>query len=264
MKISVSTKNLVDGLRKVINVVGPRSTLPVLNNVLLTSKEERLALSTTDLEVSITTSIEATVEEEGETTIPAKKFNQIVSSLHDGLVNIETDPTMTTRVTSGNASFKIMGLDPSEFPQQTRPEGEHPIVLNKLEFSKTLRKIGYSASTDQTRLVLNGILLSIKDNSLTAVATDGRRLALVEKNLDTPPALIETEVILPTKAVNELQKLLDSEGEVSINISNSSATFEIQDTVITTKLIDGEYPDYRQVIPGSFQNSVVLPRETVF
>ena len=261
MKISVHTHNLLEALRKILNIVNPRSTLPVLSNVLLTAKDDMLSLQTTDLEISITTQINATVEAEGAATIPAKKFGQIINTLSGEEVTIDTDSELTTSIRSDKASFKIMGLSPSEFPKETEFKENQTITFNNIELAKILKKIGYSASTDQTRLILNGILLSIRDSSLTAVATDGRRLALVEKILDNQESLVDSDVVLPTKVVNELQKLLDTDGEVSIKLSDSNATFVIDNTILTSKLIEGSYPNYKQVIPASFENSIVLPRD---
>jgi DNA polymerase-3 subunit beta len=262
MKVTVPSHDLNDGLRRVLNIVNTRSTIPVLGNVLISAREGRLELSTTDLEVSIVTSMSAEIDVEGETTLPAKKFGQIAGSLSSGDVRIETDvKSVTSSISCANAIFHIKGLDPADFPKETEFQEENKLELARIEFGKTLRKIAYAVSTDQTRYVLNGILLSIQEGNFTAVATDGRRLALVEKIIDGMDENIKRKVILPIKVVNELQKLLDEEGVVELRLSESRASFVIGDTILTTKLVEGEYPNYRQVIPGTFKNSVVLPRE---
>jgi len=261
MKATVSSQALNDGLRRVLNIVNARSTIPVLSNVLIVADAGRLQLSTTDLEVSITTSMEAQVEVEGETTLPAKKFGQIAGTLGSGEVRIETDESLTSTISCGNAMFHIMGLDPGEFPKELEFMEDKKLELSCIEFGKTLRKIAYAVSSDQTRYVLNGIMLAIHEGNFTAVATDGRRLALVEKIMDGVDESLKRKVILPLKVVNELQKLLDEEGTVELRLSESRASFNISNTVLTTKLVEGEYPNYRQVIPSSFKNSVVLPRE---
>jgi DNA polymerase-3 subunit beta len=262
MKVTVPSQALNDGLRRVLNIVNVRSTLPVLGNVLIAAHAGRLELSTTDLEVSITTSMEAETETEGETTLPAKKFGQIVGTLGNGEVHIETDDSLTSTISCGNAMFHIIGLDPSEFPKELEFVEDKKLELSCIEFAKTLRKIAYAVSNDQTRYVLNGIMLAIHEGNFTAVATDGRRLALVEKIMDSVDESLKRKVILPIKVVNELQKLLDEDGTVELRLAESRASFSISDTVLTTKLVEGEYPNYRQVIPSSFKNSVVLPRET--
>jgi len=261
MKITTPSEKLMEALRKVLSVVSPRTTIPVLSNVLLVAKDGLLTLTTTDLEVSITIAIEAEVAEEGETTLPAKKFGQIVSTLPSGEVVLTTDESMTTSISCAQAHFKIMGMDASEFPKEGEFEEDRKFSLPSLEFGKTLRKIGYAVSTDQSRYVLSGILLSIRDGNFTAVATDGRRLALVEKAIDDADGIPDGDVILPAKVVTELQRLLDSEGELVIKLSESRASFTSGSLVVISKLVEGSYPNYRQVIPSSFSNSLVLPRE---
>lgn len=264
MKIIIPTSSLSDALRKVLTVGSTRSPIPVLNNVLLQAKDNRLSLSTTDMDVSITTDVNVVVERNGETTLPAKKFGQIVGTLPNGDVTLDTNPELITTITCKNAMFKVSGLSPSDFPRRPEVDGDQKFVFDKIELLKTLRKIGYAVSTDQTRVVLNGILLSVRGGNITAVATDGRRLALVEKITDGSVQLADGDVILPTKVVHELQKLLDGDGQVTVKISSSFSQFNTGDTTITSKLIDGTYPNYRQVIPSSFKNSVVLPREAFF
>ncbi len=260
MKLTVSTAMLLEALRKVLSVVSTRSTIPILSNVLLVGKDGKLSLSTTDLEVSITTTIDANIEKEGETTLPAKKFGQIAGTLPGGDVTLETTGDNTTSVTCGPASFRIMGIDAQEFPKEADFDEDRKISLVAGEFGKTLRKISYSVSSDQTRYVLNGILLSVNAGTFIAVATDGRRLALVEKMLEDPD-IVDGDCILPIKVVHELERTLDDDGELVIRLSDSRASFEMENTTIVSKLVEGTYPNYRQVIPGSFQNSVIIPRE---
>ena len=263
MKFTLPTAELSNELKKVLSVVSGRSTLPVLSNVLLKAKDNKLTLITTDLEVRITTSVEATIEREGETTLPAKKFGQIISKLDGEQVTIDTDDKLTTTIKSASSTFKIMGLDSAEFPMDWEFNEDRQLSFPVTEIGKTLKKIAYAVSTDQSRYVLNGIYISIKEGNFTAVATDGKRLALVEKILDDSEDIADGEVILPIKVVNELQRLLEGEGEVVIRFSDSRASFTIGDTVISSKLVEGSYPNYRQVIPTSFENSVILPRETI-
>ena len=263
MKFTLPTAELSNELKKVLSVVSGRSTLPVLSNVLLKAKDNKLTLVTTDLEVRITTSVEATIEREGDTTLPAKKFGQIISKLDGEQVTIDTDDKLTTTIKSASSTFKIMGLDSAEFPMDWEFNEDRQLSFPISEIGKTLKKIAYAVSTDQSRYVLNGIYISIKEGNFTAVATDGKRLALVEKILDDSEDIVDGEVILPIKVVNELQRLLEGEGEVVIKFSDSRASFSIGDTVISSKLVEGSYPNYRQVIPTSFENSVILPRETI-
>ena len=262
MKIRVATNLIAESLRKILNIVSSRSTLSILNNVLFVVKENILTLTTTDLEVTVVTTLEVDVEHEGEITLPAKTIAQIINTLPEGKVEITSDSSLTTSISCGQAKFKIMGTDVTEFPKQTDLVEDEEIIFDRIEFGKTLKKIGFAVSTDQSRMVLNGILFNVQEGIVTTVATDGRRLTLVEKNLDLEKNLKDCSVILPNKVVNELQKILVDEGEISIKLTDSLASFAVDNTVITSKLIAGSYPNYRQVIPDSFKNSVTLPRES--
>lgn len=260
MKITVDRNELALKLRKLLSVVGPKTTIPVLNNVLLETDDGKLALTTTDLEVCIRTTIAAVVEQPGSTTLPAKKFGQIVGVLPDGEIQLETDAKQTSSISCQKAFFRIVGLDPSEFPRDVAFEGTWAFDLPAIDFRKALSKVSYAVSIEDTRQVLNGILLSLREGVLTVVATDGRRLALIERPLEIE-SVPDGDVILPGKVVGELEKVLADEGTMSVQLSESRASFAFGDTLITSKLVDGTYPNYRQVIPGSFTQSASIPRE---
>ena len=153
MKLTVLTADLLEGLRKVLSVVSSRSTLPVLCNVLLTAKDGELALATTDLEVSISTRFGAEIEREGQTTLPARKFGQIIGTLSGEKVTLETDENLTTTIASGSANFRIMGLDAAEFPKEGAFEETRQLTFPKADFGNTLRKIAYAVSTDRKSVV---------------------------------------------------------------------------------------------------------------
>lgn len=262
MKLKVPTQQLQSALHKVLGVVSTRTTIPVLSNVWVKSKDGRLTLATTDLEVSCATSIAAEIETEGEITLPAKRFDLLARNLLGDNVSVDVGADFSTQLRCGAGRFRIMGMDASEFPKEGEFQEERRLTLTARDFGKILRKIAYCVSTDQTRYVLNGILVSVREGNCTAVATDGRRLALVEKILDDATPATEGDAILPIKVVKELQRLLDVDGELTIRFSAARAVFAVGDTTLTTKLVEGTYPNYRQVIPASFKNSVVLPRQT--
>lgn len=262
MKVAVPTADLAEALRKVLNVVTARSTLPVLGNVLLSARGGELSLATTDLEVSISTAVGAEVSREGEATLMGRKFGQLVGTLSGDKVTIEIDEQMTAAIVCGSARFRLLGLNAAEFPKEAPFTAQRELSFPGGEFTKILRKIAYAVSVDQTRYVLNGILLSVKEGAFTAVATDGRRLALVEKNLEEGTAMATGDAILPIKVVKELQRLLVGNEDIAIKLSDTRASFTVGKTVLTSKLVEGSYPNYRQVIPSAFTNSVALPRET--
>lgn len=258
MKLTVARDALTNGIRKTTSVVNSKTTIPVLSNILIEAVEGKIVLTTTDLEVCIRTEIDAEVSALGKTTVPARKFGQIIGSLAGDKVTLETDENQQTSISCGKSFFKILGLDADEFPVEDDIDANWSFNLPALEFKRNLSKVAYAASTDESRHVLNGILLSVRSGVLTSVATDGRRLALVEQNLegDIPD---DCDVILPAKVVNELLKVLDSNDPLQIDMSDARAVFTLQGTRITSKLVEGSYPNYRQVIPPSFSHSAVIP-----
>ncbi|MFO7820838.1 MAG: DNA polymerase III subunit beta [Lentisphaeria bacterium] len=260
MKITVKKNALSDVLRKVLSAVNTKTTIPVLNNVHLEASGDSLAVAATDLEVFIRSKAVGNVEREGKTTLPARKFGQIISALPDGDIVLETDENEQTSISCERSFFRMVGLSAEEFPTEDDEEGEWNFTLPASAFKKMLDKVSYAASTDESRHVLNGILLSIREGVVTSVGTDGRRLALLESPLDNENAA-DGDVILPPKVIGELIKLLDQDKELNIQLTESRASFLLSDTLITSKLVEGSYPNYRQVIPGGFNNSAVLPRD---
>lgn len=260
MKFRISKEAFLDGLQKVQHVVSSRTTLPILSNVLLVAKDGRLKFTTTDLDVGITGSVEAQVDKEGATTLPAKRLVSIVRELPASEVEVSVDSKNHASIRSGPSFFKIIGLGESEFPPLPDFANAKEFRIPHSVLRDGLRKTAYAISTDETRYVLNGIFASFREGKLTLVATDGRRLAMVDSDLEFP-ASHETDVIIPTKAVNELQRLLGDSGEVVVKLSDSQISFSVGDSLLCSKLIEGNYPNYRQVIPGDSNERVIFSRE---
>lgn len=262
MKFRISKEAFVDGLQKVQHVVSSRTTLPILSNVLLVAKDGRIQFTTTDLDVGITGSVEAQIEKEGATTLPAKRLVSIVRELPSNDVEVSVDGKNHASIRSGPSFFKIIGLGEAEFPPLPDFAGAKEFKIPQVVLRDGLRKTAYAISNDETRYVLNGIFTSFRDGKLTLVATDGRRLAMVDADLEFP-ASHETDVIIPTKAVQELQRLLGEAGEVLVKLSDSQISFAVGDNLLCSKLIEGNYPNYRQVIPGDSNERVVIAREAL-
>ncbi|HEX4085816.1 MAG TPA: DNA polymerase III subunit beta [Chthoniobacteraceae bacterium] len=260
MKLSVSKEKLLEGLQTVQNVVSTRTTLPILSNVLLEAQDGQLRLTTTDLDVGMRGGIEASIEKPGAATLPARRLFTIVRELPSAEIHLEVDSKSVASIRCGPSYFKIMGLPQEEFPPLPKFEGAKTFTLRQKDLKDGLRKTAYAISTDETRYVLNGILLSFKDNKLTLVATDGRRLALVDIELEFPRSH-EVEIILPSKAVTELARLVTEEGDVKMSVSENQVAFEVDGTLLVSKLIEGNYPNYRQVIPPEAKERIVLERE---
>lgn len=262
MKFRISKEALLEGLQKVQHVVSSRTTLPILSNVLIVAKGDRLKFTTTDLDVGITGSVMANVDKEGATTLPAKKIVNIVRELPASEVEVSVDSKNIATIVSGSATFKVNGLSEAEFPPFPDFDGAKEFKIQQSDLRDGLKKTSYAISSDETRYVLNGIYTSFRDGKMTLVATDGRRLAMAESDLEFP-ASHETDVIIPTKAVQELQRLLGTEGELSLRLSDNQVSISVGDTLLVSKLIEGNYPNYRQVIPSDANERVELPREAL-
>src|SRR5271165_4571814 len=226
MKFSVSKDKLLESLSTVQNVVNTRTTLPILSNVLLQASDGEIRLTTTDLDVGIRGSVEAQVERAGATTLPARRLLSIVRELPSSEIYFDVDTKNFASIRSGSSYFKILGLPEEEFPSLARFEEAKIFTIAQKVLKDGLKKTSYAISTDETRYLLNGILFSFKDNKLTLVATDGRRLALVDLEVEFPSSQ-ETEIIVSTKAVTEIQRLLREEGEVKLSIGENQIAFEL-------------------------------------
>jgi len=261
MKFSVTKEKLLEGLQQVQNVVSTRTTLPILSNVLLQANGNEVHLTTTDLDVGVRGSFEAEVEKEGATTLPARRLFNIIRELPSSEIRIEVDGKNAASIRSGQSFFKILGLPEEEFPPLPKFEDAKVVTIRQKDLRDGLRKTSYAISTDETRYVLNGVLFSFKDNKLTLVATDGRRLAMLDLELEFPRSH-ETDIIVPTKAVTELQRLLTDDGDLKVSMGSGQIAFDLNKTLLVSKLIEGNYPNYKQVIPSDAKERVTLERET--
>lgn len=265
MNLTIAKDELINGLQAVQNVVSTRTTLPILSNVLIRAEEGRIELTATDLDVTITCAVEAEVRTPGQTTIPVKRLFGIVRELSNSDVDMEVDEKNVCSIRCGPSFFKIKGLSAEEFPPAPNFKEEKKVVLEQDSVRTMMRKTSYAISTDESRYVLNGIFFSLKDHKLTMVATDGRRLAMVDEEVDVSDTS-QGEFIVPAKAVNELNRLLQESGNIEIKYSENQASFELNGAkgfpvVVVSKLIEGNYPNYRQVIPGETKERVPLIRE---
>ena len=262
MKFSIEKDQIMEALQKVQSIVGQRTTLPILSNVLLEADHGKLTLTTTDQEVSVRTSLDADISESGATTLPARRFFSICRELPSHQIDITINSGDVAEITSGSANFKLEGLSKDDFPPMPSFEESFSYELQQGTFKDILQKTSYAASTDESRAILNGSLMAFRDNKLTVVCTDGRRLALVEQEIDIPDDA-ELDIVVPTKTVSELIKTLGDEGVASIKTSATQVAFEFGNIFIISKLIDGTYPNYRQVIPSQCEERIAIDRETL-
>jgi len=262
MKLVIGKDAVMTGLQMVHGVVNVRPTVAVLSNVLLEARDNKLWMTTTDMEVTMRCVVEAQTSKAGATTIPARRLFSIIRELPADNIEIDVDDKNAASITCGATFFKINGLPDDEFPALPKNDEGHTFTMDQKILKDMLQKTFYAASTDETRFILNGTLMSFKANKLTLVATDGRRLALTEHELEFPKET-ECEAIVPTKAINELIRILKDEGVVKIHLGKNQAHFDLDAVTLTTKLIEGIYPNFRQVIPGQCEQRIAVEREVL-
>ncbi len=260
MKFKIVRSKFLEGLKSVQNIVAGKGSLPILQNVLLEARGAELTMTTTDLDISIKAVCPCEVAEEGATTIPVKLLFNAISKVAEGEVEVETDAKDRATICAGNAKFKFAGLPESEFPKLPKDEEAFAYAIQQATFRDMLRKVSYAASQDDTRRTLKGVLLSFKDAKLTMVATDGRRLALVEQEIEFPKDA-EKDIVLPSKAVGELQRSLNGDTELSMMVQKSQICFRLDNLMIYSKLMDDAYPNYRQVIPTDTKEHIEVDRQ---
>jgi DNA polymerase-3 subunit beta len=265
MNLTISKEQIINGLQAVQNVVSSRTTLPILSNVLLRAEEGRLEFTATDLDVTVACAVEAKVKKPGASTIPVKKLFGIVRELGNSELDLEVDDKNVCSIRSGPSFYKIHGLSADEFPPLPSFKEEKKVTLPQDTLRSMMKKTSFAISSDESRYVLNGIYISLKDHKMTMVATDGRRLALVDEEVDISEKS-QGEFIVPAKAVNELNRLLQDKGTVDIQFVENQASFTLKgekngSVLIVTKLIEGNYPNYRQVIPAETKERIALVRE---
>jgi DNA polymerase-3 subunit beta len=262
MKFTITRAKLLDGLQTVQNVVAARSSLQILSNALIKADDGKLWITTTDLDMTVRCCVEAEIAESGSTTLPVRRLVGIVRELPEGRITFEVNEEDIATVQCGSSFFKINGLPMRDFPPVPGAEGKFCYRIDQGAMREMLRKTSYAASLDETRRVLNGVLMAFKDGKLTMVATDGRRLALVEHEVEFP-AEAELEMILPSKAVSELMHILGDDGDLKIFAQKNQIVFEFSSTMMSSKLIDGVYPNYRQVVPAACEERVAVDREAL-
>ncbi len=263
MKLSVMQENLARGLSVVSRAVSSRSTLPVLANVLLKTEDAGLKLTATNLEIGITYWVPGKIDEDGATTVPARLLTDLVNSLPPGdKVELEVKSGDTLHVQAGRFRTHIKGIDAEEFPA-IQTAGERPttrIAQNVLR--RALAEVAFAAASDEARPILTGVLARFEGDQLTLAAADNYRIAV--KTVPILDAVPEMSVVIPARALNELARVLadvDDPVEVVIATGRNQALFHLEGIDLVSRLIDGQFPNYQQVMPQSHATRAILDRE---
>lgn len=264
MKISCTQENLKEGLFKVSGIAGKNINLPILNNILLEVEEKNIKLSSTNLEIGVNCSIRGKVESEGRIAIPAKVFYDYVSLLPNEIVNLEVIDN-ELRINCQKYKTKIKGESAEEFPLIPQIKKENEVAINKKQFKEAVTQALFAVSMDETRVELSGILFNFNKGKgeLTITATDSYRLA--ERVVRVGGGQSDFNIIIPSKSLHELSRILsgakeevESKENIEMYVSENQAVFSFNDAKLVTRLIDGQYPDYKQIIPTEHKTSALI------
>ncbi len=264
MKIHCSKEDLAQGVQTIQSALSARTTLPILLNFLMETENSKVKVVSTDLEMGVKHYIGAEVESDGSITIPAKKFSDILHSLPDGQeVELSVDPGGKVQLKCGRSRFGIVGAPKSEYPVLPEFNRQNAFEAPAGVIGEMVKKTIFAASSDETRHVLNGVFWSAKKGALEMVATDGRRLSVIQKK--AAPKDKDFQVIVPTKILSELLRLFSqsdvkssSTDTILIGVTENQIAFQYKDTTLLSRLVGGSFPHYEQVIPSKKDIIVVL------
>jgi DNA polymerase-3 subunit beta len=263
MKFKIDKKDFIKVLQRIQGIVEKRNSMPILSNILIDVKDNKVNVISTDLEIFIKDSCDAEVEKEGSITVNARKFYEIVKELPDDSVMVSLTDSDKVNVKGGRAKFKVPGLDAKEFPTFPSSDEKNLTEIEIDNLKEMIDKTIFATSTDETRYNINGVLFERIDNKIKMVATDGHRLALIEGE-GVEISGHEKGVILPRKGITEIRKLLEDKGDaLLIGFSSKNITVKKGSVTMNLRLIEGEFPDYNQVIPKDTDKEILINRETL-
>ena len=255
MIFNIEKETFLKGLAKIQGIVEKRNTIPILSNVLIEASSNEIRLTATDLEVGMQSTYDAKVIEPGKITVSAKKLHEIIRELPDSEISFKSKENSWIEIRCGKAMFNIVGLSPDEFPYFPSQDKYNFIEINSNDIKEMIEKTFFSISTDETKYNLNGIYVKNVNldgnNKLRFVATDGHRLSMIQKDIDTSKIEeLNKGVIFPRKGIFELKKIADEEGTpIFLGFMDNNAIIKRDRTIVLMRLVDGEFPDYNRVIP---------------
>lgn len=260
MKFQIEKNTFLKTLQKVQGIVEKRNTMPILANILIKAQQGKIEVTATDLEISIKDLCGAAVSKQGGVTINAKKLFDIIKEAPEENIDISAESSGKITIKSGRAKFNIAGLPVEEFPSFPAYDEGKLFMVASDTLKEMIEKTAFASSTDETRYNINGVFVEKDGENIRMIATDGHRLAVIDKKSEWPA--LDKGVILPRKGVLELKRFLDSaeEGKLSIAFTANSMVMKKDSTVLVIRLIDGEFPDYKQVIPKGNDKKVKMER----
>lgn len=271
MKFQINKEDFLKCVSATLNVAERKTTMPILSNILIKTEKDGLSISATDLEVEIKLQCTATIDEEGSISIPARNLYEIVKELPEETLSFKTTENNWSEIRSGKAKFKLMGMSSEEFPKIPEPKKLKTFKIGTDILKEMLRLTSYAISDDEMRYNLNGIYLEpLKDggskNKIRMVATDGHRLSMINREVKGADGVdLKKGVIIPKKGVQELKRMVEeADGDVEIGIEENICSAKSEDSVMRMRLIVGEFPDYKQVIPKGKGKKLVVTRDALY
>ena len=247
MKFTITREHLQEGLAAVAASIPAKTTLPVLSNILVEALEDGLRLSGTDLDIAVSTTIAASVEEQGAITLPARKLVEIVREMPSAAIKISSAGEQRVTIECGRSKFKLLGLPREEFPAFPTVSFDDSWKCSAQDLQKLISHVAFAASTEESRPILNGVLWELRPERMRMVATNGHRLARMDVPIEGGTQ--DADLIVPPKALEQIRRVFDSDQEIDIAKSENHLGFRSATTQIFTRLIEGPYPNYEQVIP---------------
>jgi DNA polymerase-3 subunit beta len=249
MKLTITREQLQEGLVAVAASVPAKTTLPILSNILLEATKDGIRLSGTDLDIAVSTTVAASVDQEGAITLPARKLVEIVRELPSAAIRLTASGEQRVTIECGRSRFKLLGLPREEFPAFPTVKFEGGWRTSSKELQKLISHVAFAASTEESRPILNGVLWELRPERMRMVATNGHRLARMDVPTSETQGASQADLIVPPKALDQIRRLFDTEETVEIARSENHLGFRTSATQIFTRLIEGPYPNYEQVIP---------------
>ena len=262
MKFTITREKLHEGLGAVAASVPTKTTLPVLSNILMEASKDGLKLSGTDLDLSVSTTIPASVDQEGATTLPARKLVEIVKELPNAAIRVTSSGEQRVQIECGKSKFKLLGLARDEFPAFPTVKFEGGWKVAAKDLQKLIGHVAFAASTEESRPILNGVLWELRPDRMRMVATNGHRLA----RMDVPTSGLgggQADLIIPPKALEQIRRLFGGDEEIEIGRSDNHLGFRSTTTQVFTRLIEGPYPNYEQVIPRENDKSLTADKSAL-
>ena len=260
MKVICARKDLYEGVQTAGRAVSPRTSLPILGHLLMTAEEGRLRIEATDLEIGMECIVEANVQEQGSLTVPARVLTEFLAALPETDVQISNDESNTVDVVCGTSDFSILGLPAEEFPRLPEVREDVSLTIENDVLREGIRNTSFAISQDESRAILTGILMQVAETALKFVSTDTHRLCVQDSPLVESRGTVNA--IVPGRAMNEVTRIVpEGAGTVEVKIAPNQIMFKVGDTILISRLIEGQFPNFDKVIPKEHNRKLTVPTE---